>query len=724
MTARKSKAEKRPARPAKAVAVRRKRTGLDPAECLERLRFETLLTELSAGFIHLPADQVDAAIVDAQRRVCDCLGLDLAVLWQWEYETPGTFTLTHHFRRGDGPPISSQLQATELWPWSLRLIQAGKSVVLSSTEDVPKGAERDQESFRYFGVKSLLLIPLSTGGRAPFGAISFSDMATSRIWSEALVKRLELVAQIFANTIARKRTELSLRESAERLNLAAEAAGAGLWSLDLATGRYWTTDQAKETFGFGPDEEVTLDRILEATLPGDRALIRQTIDQVVASGGIGRVEYRIVRPDGRVRWLDSRGRMYREPGRPTYVMGVTMDVTEVKAAQDAVKQSEFRLATAIDVAGLGFYEVANGEDVTFLDSRAEALVGLSGDRALGVAALQFWMEHLAPEDRARILDLHRKLNGGELDQITVDFRYLHPQRGAIWLQLLSHVIERDAAGHALWTIGVFRDITPQKAAEQEARRAQNELAHAMRVSTMGELAASMAHELNQPLAAILSNAQAARRFLAAPEPDLGEIREILDDIVRDDKRAGEVIHHVHAMMQKKEAVATEPLDLNELVSNMAQLVHSELIGRNIDLVADLEPALPAVLAGQVGMQQVLLNLIVNAMDAMRDQPAERRRIQIQTSAAKGRVRMGVRDRGPGIPEKAMASIFRPFFTTKTQGLGLGLAISRNMVESHGGKLWAENAPDGGAIFWIEFPGQEEEKGARDEGRGGQPRDEG
>ena len=697
---------------------------MDPAECLERLRFETLLTELSAGFIHLPADQVGAAIVDAQHRVCDCLGLDLVVLWQWEYETPGTFTLTHHYRRGDGPPISSQLQATELWPWSLRQIQAGKSIVLSSTEDVPKGAERDQESFRYFGVKSLLLIPLSTGGRAPFGAISFSDMATSRTWTEALVKRLELVAQIFANTIARKRTERSLRESAQRLNLAAEAAGAGLWSLDLATGRYWATDQAKETFGFGPDEEVTLDRILEATLPEDRALIRQTIDQVVASGEIGRVEYRIVRPDGCIRWLASRGRMYREPGRPTCVMGVTMDITEAKVAQDSIKHSEFRLATAVDVAGLGFYEVANGENVTFLDSRAKALVGLSGDRSMGVAALRFWMEHLAPEDRARILDLHRKLNGGELDQITVEFRYVHPQRGTIWLQLLSHVVERDAAGHALWTIGVFRDITPQKAAEQEARRAQNELAHAMRVSTMGELAASMAHELNQPLAAILSNAQAARRFLSAPEPDLGEIREILDDIVRDDKRAGEVIHHVHAMMQKKEAVATEPLDLNELVSNMAQLVHSELIGRNIDLVADLEPALPAVLAGQVGMQQVLLNLIVNAMDAMRDQPAERRRIQIQTSAAKGRVRMGVRDRGPGIPEKAMASIFRPFFTTKTQGLGLGLAISRNMVESHGGKLWAENAPDGGAIFWIEFPGQEEEKGARDEGRGQKPRDEG
>ncbi len=954
---------------------------MDPAECMERLRFETLLTELSAGFIHLPADQVGAAIVDAQHRVCDCLGLDLAVLWQWEYETPGTFTLTHHFRRGDGPPISSQLQASELWPWSLREIQANRSVVISSTEDdVPEGAERDRESFRYFGVKSLLLIPLSTGGRAPFGAISFSDMATSRIWSETLVKRLELVAQMFANTIARKRTELALRESAERLNLAAESAGAGLWSLDLATGRYWTTEPAKATFGFSPDEDVTLDRVLEATLPEDRAVIRQAIDEVVATGGLGRVEYRIVRPDGSLRWLASRGRLHREPGRPSYVMGVTMDVTELKMAQESHKQSEFRLAAALDVAELGFYELHNGVRVSFLDRRAREILGASEADEQAGRILEFWWEHLHPEDRPGVMEVQREMEEAGRDRLTVDYRFLHPERGVIhihhlvhvierdaagiavrtigvlqdvterkqkeeelrakqvhlasaieaaglgfyemgadgrthvaddrlraligisgeeggsrvrdfwlahvdpedlprvlqesrdlrsgaidrvadeyryrhptrgelWLHHLARAIERDAAGHAartvgvlqdvterrraeeairksetrlalaidtaelglyeeigppdnrlttsderalrmvgapldhgghlrefwiahvhaddrpyvldvvrsfdvegqdlvameyrywhgerglVWlrhlvravardgnglvvrTVGVFQDITERKEAEMEARRAQNELAHAARLSVLGELAASMAHELNQPLAAILSNAQAARRFLAAPNTDLKEIREILDDIVRDDKRAGEVIHHMRAMVQKKDSVVAEPLDFNGLVRDTSKLVHSEMVVRDIGQELSLTPKLPAVLAGRIEMQQVLLNLMVNAMDAMRDQPADRRQLRIETFAAGGGVRVAVRDHGHGIPENVMADIFRPFFTTKTQGLGMGLSISRSIVEARGGKLWAENAPDGGAIFWIEMPAREEERGTGGEGRG-------
>jgi C4-dicarboxylate-specific signal transduction histidine kinase len=302
-----------------------------------------------------------------------------------------------------------------------------------------------------------------------------------------------------------------------------------------------------------------------------------------------------------------------------------------------------------------------------------------------------------------------------VDRVADDYRYRHPTRGERWFHQLSRARARDAAGRVVHTVGVIQDITERKAAELEARLTQNELAHATRMSVLGELAASMAHELNQPLAAILSNAQAARRFLAAPEPDMQEIREILDDIVRDDKRAGEVIHHMRAMVQKKGGAVPEPLDFNGLVRDTTKLVHSELVGRNVGLELDLAPKLPAFLAGRVEMQQVLLNLMVNAMDAMRDQPAERRRLQIRTSAAEGRVRVALRDYGHGIPENALADIFRPFFTTKNHGLGMGLSISRSMVEAHGGKLWAENAPDGGAVFWIDMPMGEGEIGEMDEG---------
>ncbi len=315
----------------------------------------------------------------------------------------------------------------------------------------------------------------------------------------------------------------------------------------------------------------------------------------------------------------------------------------------------------------------------------------------------FWLAHVHPEDLPRVLQKSRDLRGGTVERVAAEYRYQHPTRGELWFYHLARTLGWDADGGAVRRVGVIQDITERKAAELEARRVQNELAHATRLSVLGQLAASMAHELNQPLAAILSNAQAARRFLAAPEPDLKESREILDDIVRDDKRAGEVIHHMRAMVQKKGAVAAEPLDFNALVRDTAKLVNGELVGRNISLELELMSKLPAVLAGRVEMQLVLLNLMVNAMDAMRGQTAERRRIRIQTSEAKGWVRIALRDHGHGISEKAMTEIFRPFFTTKAQGLGMGLSISRSMVEAHGGKLWAENATDGGAIFWIEVP---------------------
>jgi len=955
--------------------------GLEPAECIERLKFETLMTDLSARFIHLPAEQVDAAIVDSLRRICECTGLDVVVLWQREADAPGIFTLTHHYRRREGPPLTRELQAAEFFPWGLREVQAGRSFLFASLDEVPEGAERDRDSLRYFGALNTLVLPLSGGGGAPFGAITFHDMVAPRVWKDALVHRLEMVARIFANALAHRRYEETLRESEDRLALAAESAGVGLWSLDLATGCYWTTDKAKETFGFGPEEEVTLERVLAAVLPEDRILIRQVIDEVVATGKEGRVEYRIVRPDGQMRWVVSRGRVRGPPGRPpTHLMGVTTDITDPKTAEGLLKQSEFRLAAAMDAAELGFYEVANGERVTFLDRRAREIIGASAADEEAGRVFEFWGTHVHPEDLSRVMELNRALNEGGQERLTVDYRflnpergllhvhhlvhvierdaaghavrtigvlqdvtgrretenalresrarmaaaldvaelgfyelhngvrvtfldrrardivgaseadeqagrimefwmehihpedlpgvmevqrlmeeagqdrmtvdyrflnpargtvhvhhlahvlerdaagravrtigvlqdvterrqkeealrsqqahlasaieaaglgfyesgadgqtrvmddylraligipgemgearvrdfwlahvhpedlprvlrksrdlldgktdratdeyrYLHPDRGELWFHHLSRVLDRDASGHDLRTVGVLQDITERKAVELEARRTQNELAHATRMSVLGELAASMAHELNQPLAAILSNAQAARRFLAAPEPDMQEIREILDDIVRADKRAGDVIHHMRAMVQKKGVVVAEPLDLNALISDTTKLVHSELVGRNIGLELDLAPQLPAILAGRVEMQQVLLNLMVNAMDAMRDQPPDRRLLRIQTSAVAGRVRVALRDRGHGIPESAMADIFRPFFTTKTQGLGMGLSISRSMVEAHGGKLWAENAPDGGAIFWIEMPVGEEEKGERDEGRG-------
>jgi hypothetical protein len=199
-----------------------------------RLQFETLVADLSLKFINLPAGKVDFEIEDALCRACQCLELDLAALWQWSAESPGFLALTHLYRSLEGPPTPELMDAQEYFPWCLQQLLAGKVIAVSSMGELPAEAARDRESWQHFGIKTSLTIPLSVGGGQLIGALSFNDMREERVWSEALVERLHIVAQIFANAITRKRSELVLYESQERLSLATAAAGLGVWMWDVS----------------------------------------------------------------------------------------------------------------------------------------------------------------------------------------------------------------------------------------------------------------------------------------------------------------------------------------------------------------------------------------------------------------------------------------------------------------------------------------------------------
>ena len=271
-------------------------------------------------------------------------------------------------------------------------------------------------------------------------------------------------------------------------------------------------------------------------------------------------------------------------------------------------------------------------------------------------------------------------------------------------------------------VGNVRDISERQHAEireKELRRRRRELYHMERVHTVGELASSLAHEINQPLAGILSNAQAAQRFLARTEPDLSLMREILADIVADDKRAGEVIRRLCAALRKEEP-KREIMDVNASVRNVIALVHGETVVRNVFLVAELTEGLPRVCADKIQIEQVVLNLILNAEQAMTDVALPERKLVVSTARdTPDRVTIVVRDAGPGIPREKLEQVFEPFYTTKAKGLGMGLAISRSIVTAHGGRIWAENKPDGGARFCFSLPAAEEnaERGARNAERG-------
>ncbi len=537
----------------------------------------TLIADLSSRFINLPADQVDPEISSAQQRVCDALGLDVSSLWQWRPDNPIMHTLTHYYRPLGGPPVPQTMKGQDYFPWCQRRVLAGEIVAVSSLADFPAEADRDRETFSHYGLKTTLTIPLAVGGGPVFGSVNFNDMRRERRWSEALIQRLQLVAQIFANALARKVADQALRESEARLSLAADAAEIGLWSLNLATRLFWLTDKARALFKFTSGADLTLERFLGLVHPDDRASVHETIQAIVQSRAEGQMQYRAVWPDGRVRWMLSRGRVRcGVSGEPECLMGITVDVTE------------------------------------------------------------------------------------------------------------------------------------RRQAEMEAQRNREEIAHLSRVAMLGELSGALAHELNQPLTAILSNAQAALRFLAGEDYDLDEVRDILKDIVADDRHAGEVIRRLRVLLKKGE-FQLQPLDVNEVVQDVLNLVRTGLLNHGIGVQTDFATNLPPVKGDRVQLQQVLLNLIVNASDAMTGTVPADRQMTVRTAAADGYVRVSVADRGIGIAPEVLAQMFNSFFTTKANGLGLGLPISRSIISAHGGRLTGTNNPDGGATFEFVLPVDDERR---------------
>ncbi|WP_277185066.1 nitrogen regulation protein NR(II) [Caballeronia sp. BR00000012568055] len=248
------------------------------------------------------------------------------------------------------------------------------------------------------------------------------------------------------------------------------------------------------------------------------------------------------------------------------------------------------------------------------------------------------------------------------------------------------------------TLAVVIDRTER----DELQRNRQELAHLTRVSMLGELAASLAHELNQPLTAILSNAQAAQRFMNRDPIDLDEVREILGDLVADNNRASEILRRIRALVKKGE-LERAPVSIASVIGDVALLVHSDAIVRGIRVVLDVDPQLPFVRGDKIQLQQVLLNLLLNAFDAMNDSTARVAVVSAMREEGTDMVRVSVRDEGHGLPPALADQLFRPFCTSKRDGLGLGLSISRTIVEMHGGRIWAQNNAERGATFSFTLP---------------------
>lgn len=378
---------------------------------------------------------------------------------------------------------------------------------------------------------------------------------------------------------------------------------------------------------------------------------------------------------------------------------VTEQTAEIRKSYDLVRAQERSLLEAQRIAHLGNWEWDVVTDRVVWSDEVYRIFGLTAQESAGTHAAFLKTVHVA--DRARVQQATMAALAQPQVSFSVEHRIVRPngdervvhQRGEVTC---------DAAGNPQWMFGTVHDITDRRRAEEETSRMRDELAHVERAARMGELAASLAHEINQPLAAILSNAQAARRQIASAAPDIKCVRDILDDIIRDDKRAASVVHGLRVMLQKGQP-KREVFDVNDVVREVVQILHSEISGRRASLALDLTDALPTVNGGRVEIQQVLVNLVVNALDAVRNQSPHRREVVIRTHADDLGVAVAVCDRGCGIPSANISSIFQPFFTTKSTGLGMGLAICRRIIESYGGQIRAINNQEGGATVSFSLP---------------------
>jgi len=406
-------------------------------------------------------------------------------------------------------------------------------------------------------------------GYGPFSTRSAEENALSiQMFLIVMSVPLLLLAAVIEE---RSKGATTLREREERISLAAESANLAFWSINFERKESWMSDKGRAIFNFGPDEPLSRELFLSRVHPEDRNTVDEAIERARPESQTFEIEYRLLRPDGDIRWLISRG------------------------------------------------------------------------------------------------------------------RYGHDDRGGV-----SELI------------GVAIDITAQVKADLELRLQREEMARMSRVSSMGELTASLAHELNQPLTAIASNVAAGRRFLAQRSPDLAMFKELLDDVAADARRAGDIIHGIHHFVRKSEGVR-RAVNLNEIIREVLRLLHSDLLGRGTAIETQLAPSLPSVDANAVQLQQVLLNLLMNSLEAMQATPAAKRRVVISTTCeANSSVTVGVRDYGSGLPKEDLDKVFTHFYSTKPNGMGMGLTVVRSIIEAHGGKLRAENV-DVGARFFFTLP---------------------
>jgi PAS domain S-box-containing protein len=511
-------------------------------------------------------------------------------------------------------------------------------------------------------------------------------------------KLLQPVALRNANSIpasrprAKERSEAYLAE-AQRLS------NTGSFGWKPFTDEIIWSEETFRIFQYDRTTKPTVELILQRVYPEDAPLVQQTIERAAQHGKDFDFEHRLLMPDGSVKYVHVMAHALSDETDGIEFVGAVMDVTAHNHVEEALRRSESYLAEAqrLTHTGSGAWRVP-GWDALYLSEEWYRIYGF--DPKQGLSAWKDRLQRMHPEDLAKVQETKDRAIREKSDY-EVDHRIILPDGTVTYTHTVGHPV-LNASGDVEQFVCTMMDVTERKQAEEarEALRlAQADLARVSRVTTMGELSASLAHEVSQPITAAVLNARTCLRWLARDPPNVEEARGAAMRIVNDGQRAVDITSRIRQLFGKGTS-KREPVDVNEIIREMIVLSHGEATQFDIFVVTDLAPDLPQVMADRVQLQQVFMNLILNGIEAMKDADGTRE-LAIISRAETGQVLVCVKDTGVGLPPKQMEQIFNAFFTTKPHGTGMGLRISRSIIESHGGRLWAaDNSPRGASFYFT------------------------
>ena len=547
-----------------------------------------------------------------------------------------------------------------------------------------------------FDGESVVLPPIEYSGQRTVEEIGLEDLKANSAWIQGHFfpvknenQEIEFVVNTNVDITNLKQAEDKLRYQSTLLENISDA----VISHDLDYKIVSWNQTAQKIFGWKAEE--VIGRSMREVFRTENADIKR--EEMLASiddKGFWNDEVTQIRKDGeRVHIQSIVSRITNDQGNAVGFVGVARDITDRKQAEEVLHQSVEKYRGIFDESIVTIYVF--DEKKHFIDSNQAGLnlLGYSRDELLSMSISD------VDANPVVVLPAHKQLLSGE--NIVNYEHQLRRKDGTIITVLNNSISLTDSEGNIIGMQSTLIDITEHKRAEEDLRQLREELLHATRVGTIAELTAALAHEINHPLGSILNNANAAKRFLENEKPDLDEIREIIADIISEDKRANDVIQKLKDLMKKTESKYI-PLKINVIIEEVLSLAHSELIIEDISLSQQFEKNLPKVKADRIQLQQVLLNLIVNAVDAMKESKVKN--LSISTSKKDSQnIIVCMVDSGEGIDKNKKDNLFKPFFTTKKKGIGMGLSINKTIIKAFGGDIWAENNKDGGASFFITLP---------------------